>query len=309
MLDAPAAAVLRPKGSGTRGLRPRRLRSGSFTPWFLILPAVILIAFVTLLPMAEAIKLSVYETNFLETGDFVGLKHFRAYLQDPAGRHNIVVTLVFTFGSMALAMPLALALALLLNKPLRGRTFFRTILILPWVISQLLTSILWALLYDPSIGPIGDLLELLGGAGFAALGSAETAMPALIVASVWRSFPYGMILLLAALQTVPRELYDAVEVDGASRWQGFRYVTFPAILPTFLIAMLILSISYVNMVEIPLVLTGGGPAGATEVIGLRVYQEAFRLHNFGFASAVSMLMFAVNIAICAIYIKTLRRSD
>ena len=296
-------------GGGESPRRSRTLRRGGFTPWALILPAVLLIAVVTLLPMAQAIKLSVYETNFLETGDFVGLDHFRAYLQDPSGRHNIVVTLLFTFGSMALAMPLALALAILLNKPLRGRTFFRTILILPWVISQLLTSILWALLYDPSIGPIGEILTWLAGANFAALGSGGTALPALIVASVWRSFPYGMILLLAALQAVPRELYDAAEVDGASRWQGFRYVTFPAILPTFLIAMLILSVSYVNMVEIPLVLTGGGPAGATEVIGLRVYQEAFRLHNFGFASAVSMLMFGVNIVICGIYIKTLRRSD
>jgi ABC-type sugar transport system permease subunit len=138
------------------------------------------------------------------------------------------------------------------------------------------------------------------------LGSPDTAMLGVVVANVWRTFPYAMILTLAALQTIPAELYEAAKIDGAGRWNLFRFVTFPMIQNTFLIATIILSIHYFNMIELPLVLTGGGPVNRTELLGLRVYREAFVLFKYGFGSAVAMLMFVVNIVVSLIYIRILR---
>jgi ABC-type sugar transport system permease subunit len=131
-------------------------------------------------------------------------------------------------------------------------------------------------------------------------------MLGVIIANVWRTFPYAMILTLAALQTIPNDLYEAAKIDGAGRWNLFRFVTFPMIQNTFLIATIILSIHYFNMIELPLVLTGGGPVNRTELLGLRVYREAFVLFKYGFGSAVAMLMFVVNIVVSLAYIRILR---
>jgi ABC-type sugar transport system permease subunit len=201
---------------------------------------------------------------------------------------------------------MALGLALLLNRPFPGRTFFRTMLILPWVVSQLLTALLWRWLDSPLLGPLAYVLGVLTDSRVDILGDPSTAMGGVIVANVWRTFPYAMILILAALQTIPYDLYEAARIDGAGRWNVFRYVTFPMIQNTFLIATIILSVHYFNMIELPLVLTGGGPVNRTELLGLRVYREAFVLFKFGFGAAIAMIMFIINIVVSLAYIKILR---
>src|SRR5262249_19624767 len=160
-------------------------------------------------------------------------------------------------------------------------------LILPWVVSQVLAALLWRWLDSPLIGPIAYLVGRLTDSRVDILGDPATAMGGVIVANVWRTFPFPMVLTLAALQTVPGELYEAARIDGAGRWQSFRFVTLPMIQNTLLIATIILSVHCVNLIELPLVLTGGGPVNATEVLGLRVYREAFVLQNFGYGSAIA----------------------
>jgi multiple sugar transport system permease protein len=271
-----------------------------------MLPAVMLVVGVTFLPILQAITLSFRETKFLQFGRFIGFRHYVAFFSDPVSRQTLLNSCMFTFGSLALALPLALGLALLLNHPFRGRAVFRTILILPWVVSQLLTALLWRFLDTPLLGPVAYVLEQLAGGRVDLLGNPDTAMLGVIIANVWRTFPYAMILTLAALQTIPNDLYEAAKIDGAGRWNLFRFVTFPMIQNTFLIATIILSIHYFNMIELPLVLTGGGPVNRTELLGLRVYREAFVLFKFGFGSAVAMLMFVVNIVVSLAYIRILR---
>jgi multiple sugar transport system permease protein len=284
----------------------RQGQASSLFPWLLVLPAVLLVVLVTFFPILQAINLSFHQTNYLRQGRFVGLQHYLSFFADPLSRQNLKNSFAFTFGSLAFSLPLALGLALLLNRPFPGRAMFRTILIVPWVVSQLLTALLWRWLDSPPFGPLAYILGLLTSSRVDILGTPDTALGGVILANVWRTFPYAMILTLAALQTIPNELYEAARIDGAGRWNLFRYVTFPMIQNTFLIATIILSIHYFNMIELPLILTGGGPVNRTELLGLRVYREAFVLFKFGFGSAVAMIMFAVNIVVSLAYIRILR---
>jgi multiple sugar transport system permease protein len=284
----------------------RRERGSRAFPWFLLSPALLLVVLVTFLPVVQAARLSVHETRYLEQRAFVGLAHYAAFLHDPLSRRNLLNTLILTFASLAVALPMALGLALLLNQPLPGRAIFRTVLILPWVVSQVLAALLWRWVDSPLIGPIAYVLGQVSQSRIDILGDPTTAMLGVVVANVWRTFPFPMVLALAALQTVPDELYEAARIDGAGRWNSFRYVTFPMIQNTLLIATIILSVHCVNLIELPLVLTGGGPVNATEVLGLRVYREAFVLQRFGTGSAIAMVMFAMNVVLSLGYIRVLR---
>jgi ABC-type sugar transport system permease subunit len=279
---------------------------GPAFPWLLLSPALALVVLVTFLPVVQAARLSLHETRYLEQGPAIGLAHYAAFLRDPLSRRNLVNTLTLTFATLAVVLPLALGLALLLNQPLPGRAVFRTILILPWVVSQVLAALLWRWVDSPLIGPLAYVLGQLVQGRVDLLGDPGTAMLGVVIANVWRTFPFPMVLALAALQTVPDQLYEAARIDGAGRWASFRYVTFPMIQNTLLIATIILSVHCVNLIELPLVLTGGGPVNATEVLGLRVYREAFVLQRFGFGSAVAMVMFTINVVLSLGYIRVLR---
>ena len=288
-------------GAGARG----RHRGRAF-PWLLLSPALALVVLVTFLPVGQAARLSLHETRYLDQGSFIGLAHYAAFLHDPLSRRNLLNTLTLTFASLAVALPMALGLALLLNQPLPGRAIFRTILILPWVVSQVLAGLLWRWVDSPLIGPVAYVVGQLTRSRVDVLGNPDTAMLGVVVANVWRIFPFPMVLALAALQTVPDQLYEAARIDGAGRWASFRHVTLPMIQNTLLIATIILSVHCVNLIELPLVLTGGGPVNATEVLGLRVYREAFVLQHFGLGSAIAMVMLAINVVLSLGYIRVLR---
>lgn len=289
-----------------RSTTKRRLQQLPLLPLALMLPAVVLVLLVTFAPIIQGINLSFHQTRYLRQGDFIGLDHYLRFFRDPSGLLSLLNSAVASLGSLFCALTIGLCLALLLNRQFRGRVILRTLLIMPWIMSPLLSALLWRFMYSPQIGPVAYLLGQLTNSRFDLLGNPDTAMLGIIIAAVWRSYPYPMILILAALQTIPEELYEAARIDGAGRWQLFRHITVPMIQNTVLIVIIILTIGYFNMVELPFVLTGGGPLDRTEVIGLRVYQEAFVLHNFGFASAIAVIMLLINIAISLIYIRILR---
>jgi len=271
-----------------------------------LVPVILLVVAVTFYPIVYAIGISLYETFYLKTTKFIGLHHYVKFLQDPAGRNNVLCSLMYTFGSLAIAIPFGLGLALLLNMPIRYRVLFRTLIIVPWIVSQIVTALLWGWLLNPQFGPVNFFIREWFGAPFDFLGNAGSAMPTMILTNVWRSFPYPMLLLLAALQTVPEQLQEAAKVDGANVWQRFWKITFPLIRNTLLITVIMLSLLYFNMITLPFILTGGGPVGATDVLSLRVYREAFAFYHTGFASAVAVYIFIFNIVFSLLYIKILR---
>jgi len=271
-----------------------------------LLPAVIVVTLVTFLPIINAVRMSLYETSYLQRTDFVGRRHYWNYLQEPEGRRNILNSLIYVFGSLTLSIPFGVLLATLLHRKLRFRTLFRTLIVLPWVVSQLVGALLWSWLMNPYYGPINYFIQLWLGPPIDFLSQPTTAMPTLILVNVWRSFPYPMLLTLAALQTIPEELLEAARVDGASAWTRFWRVTLPLIQNTLLITVIMLSLYYFNMVTLPLILTGGGPLGTTEVISLRVYREAFNFYHMGYGSAIAIYILLFNILFSLLYIKILR---
>ncbi|MCU1440557.1 MAG: hypothetical protein JWP85_1554 [Rhodoglobus sp.] len=287
--------------------RARRSAKGATTfAWGLILPAFALVLAVTVLPVARAFELSLHATEFLNAGEFVGLDNYISFFSDPSGLAGIGRTIAFTVGSLALTMPIGVGLALLLNRRFRGRTLVRTLLILPWVVSQLLAGLMWRWSVSPDIGPFGFILSAINGERTDVLANPTTAMLTLIVVNVWRTYPYAMVLALAALQSIPEEIRESARVEGASAFQELRLITLPLIRSTLLIATIVLTINAVNMVDLPLVMTGGGPVNGTDLLGLRVYREAFTLDRIGFASAIAVVMFIINVLISIVYVRVLR---
>lgn len=302
-------ALVAPPKSTTRRRTHGPRNKHNLMPFLMMLPALLLVALVTLAPIIQGVSLSFHETRYLRQGDFIGLRNYERFFNDPEGVQVLVNSAIATVGSLVGSLTLGLCLALLLNRPFRGRIVLRTVLILPWIMSPLLSALLWRFMYSPQIGPIAYVAGLLTGTRFDLLGNPDTAMLGIIIAAVWRSFPYGMILILAALQTIPEELYEAARIDGAGRFRLFWHITAPLIQNTVLIVVIILTIGFFNMVELPMILTGGGPLNRTEVIGLKVYQEAFVLYNLGSASAIAVIMLLINVGISLVYIRILRNES
>lgn len=283
-----------------------RRRRGFGFEYALILPALAIALAVVFYPVFYAVDISLHDTLFLNKTEFIGLRNYWDFFRTPTGWENLVNSLVLVFGSLVLAIPIGLGLALLLNERIRLRWLFRVVLVLPWVISQVITAMLWSWILNPQFGPGRLMTDLIGMQPVDFLNGETTAMATLIVVNVWRSFPFAMLLLLAALQTVPQELYEAAKMDGARAWQRFRHITLPMIRPTLMVVAIMLSLSYFNHLDLPLIMTGGGPLGATEILALRAYQEGFVYNRMGLGSAIAMLVFVVNIVLSLFYIRLLR---
>ena len=272
----------------------------------LLLPALAVATLVVFYPIVFAVDLSLHETLFLKKGAFIGFEHYAAFFGSVGGWQILKNSLVLVLGSTALAIPIGLGLALLLHMKIRLRAVFRMVLVLPWVISQVITALLWKWILNIQFGLSRLVTDALGLLPVDFVGEFETAMPTLILVNVWRTFPFAMLLLLAALQTVPRELHEAAEIDGAGAWSRLRHVTFPLIKSTVLVVAIMLSLSYFNHIDLPLILTGGGPLGETRILALAAYEEAFVLNKMGYGSAIAMVVFAVNILLSLVYLKLLR---
>lgn len=288
------------------GLLRRGSKGALGFAWALTIPAFLLVLAVTVMPVARAFELSLHTTEFLNTGEFVGFENYVKFFTDPSGAASIGRTILFTIGSLVLTMPIGVGLALLLNRRFKWRTLVRTLLILPWVVSQLLAGLMWRWSVSPDIGPFGFILTAINGERTDVLADPSSAMLTLILVNVWRTYPYAMVLALAALQSIPEEVRESAWVEGASAFQELRFITLPLIRSTLLIATIVLTINAINMVDLPLVMTGGGPVNGTDLLGLKVYREAFTLDRIGFASAIAVIMFLINVLISIVYVRVLR---
>jgi multiple sugar transport system permease protein len=228
-------------------------------------------------------------------------------LVDPTFWNSVRVSFTFTTFSVILTFFGGLGLALLANQALRFRAAFRTIALLPWVTSYVVTYLIFRWILNVDFGLLNAfLVGVLGGPRVLWLGVPELAMLSLIVVNVWRGAPYAMVLLLAGLQGIPQELYEAAAIDGAGRGKTFWSITMPLMRPAILVLLVLLTIIDFNVVVAMLVLTGGGPGNATEPMSLRMYHEAFTYTRMGSASAIAMAIFAINLVLTGIYIRVLR---
>lgn len=283
----------------------RHLRKHLITYLF-FMPAFILVALVSFVPLVYAIRQSFFASRYLDLGIFVGLKNYIDLFGAGGGLANLQMSFILVLGTIAVTTPLGFVLALLLNRSIRFRGFFRTVLILPWVVSQLVTALLWMWLLNNRFGPLAYSLSEVGIGFPNPLTSTALAMPSVILANAWRSYPLVMIFVIAALQTIPSELLDAARIDGASRWQTFWHVVFPLIRNTVLVALVLTTLHTFNMVTLILVMTGGGPVGTTDVLALRVFKEGFQFYRMGVASATAVVIFLLNLAFTLVYVRVLR---
>jgi multiple sugar transport system permease protein len=305
-MDSVASHPFRPIGDAS-DMAPRRRRRTPLAPYLFLVPALAILLIVSVYPLAFAVQRSFYATHFTELGDFVGLQNYRRFFSVDHGWENVRHSLVFAAASLALTLPFGLVLALALNRPMPLRTAIRTVLILPWIVSQAIAGLLWSWLLNPDLGPVSDLSERLFNIHIAAFDDPGTAMAATVVANVWQSYGLPFVLMLAALQTIPEELYEAAALDGANRWARLRWITLPTLRPTLAIALIMLTLHNLNMVTMILVLTGGGPAGATETLSVRIFNEAFQFQNLGLASMMGVIIAALNLAFSVAYLRVLRQ--
>lgn len=273
-----------------------------------MLPALLVVGLVTILPVAYAVQISLHRTHFATLGAFYGIGNYLAVFRDPSFYQSLRVSATFVVASLVFAVPLGLGLAILLTKEVRGRAVFRTLIILPWVLSQAVTALLWLWLLNLDFGVVPMLLRMASGARVDFF-TTEWAMTTLVSVNIWRSYPFALIMFLAVLPTVPRDLYESIQIDGGSGWAAFRWVTLPWISSTLLITVMAMSIEYFNMVTLVLILTGGAPMGLTETLSLRIFTEAFTSWRLGSATAMGMVVFALNALLCAVYFRVIRRRD
>lgn len=291
------------------GLRNAALPSPAPVNWLPVLfitPAVLLVFLISIYPVFDAAALSLFQTRFAEKLSFIGLGNYTALLSDPAVWRSLRNSLVFTGASLFLAVPLSIALALLLNERVPFQSAIRTIIILPWVLSQTVVALLWAWLLNADFGPATYFGELVTGIRMQFLASPGAAMASLIAVNVWASYPQATLLLLAAVQTIPKELYEAARIDGSSGPQTFRYVTLPLLKPTLLVVMIQLTLLYFNLVTLIYTLTGGGPLASTDTLALRVLKMSFEDWNLGRGAALGLIITAVNLIFSLVYVRALR---
>jgi len=284
-----------------------RRRRIDLLPYVMIAPALLAIGLFSLLPTFYGMVISVYRVEFVQLLRFVGAANYVDVLADPKFWNSVRISFTFTALSMVLSVSLGFGLALLANQSVRFRSAFRTIALLPWVTSYVVTYLIFRWILNADLGLLNALfVETLGWSRIQWLGNPILAMASLIVVNVWRDAPYAMVLLLAGLQGIPQELYEAASIDGATRWRSFLSVTLPLMKSALLVLIVLTTIQDFNVVVAMLVLTGGGPGTATETMSLRMYYEAFTNARMGTAAAIAMIIFGINILLTLVYVRLLR---
>lgn len=263
-----------------------------------LVPAVLIFGTFNLFPLAYTIYLSLLEWDGLSVErTFVGLDNYRTLLTSGLLWNSMGVTVYYAFGVIALSIPLGLLVAMLLNSGLRAQVFYRTVYFLPVVTATVAASVVWKLMLDPGSGYVNVLLREFGISAPSWLRSPTWAMPAVILVGVWKRLGFNMVVYLAALQAIPREYYEAAAVDGATGQALLRHITIPLLAPTTGLLTVIGLIDSFLLFDQVFVMTGGGPAGATDVMGFLLYRHAFRYFKLGEASAIAWIMFVVVAAI------------
>ena len=307
--------------AGPTPILPRKAAGGVLrrilnhrSDYLYVLPALAVMLVVIAYPIYYTIELSFFKTpQNLQMKDkiFVGLDNYVTILGSESFRAVTLNTLVWTGFSTVFAFVIGLVAALSLHREFVGRGVLRALLLVPYVVSAVAASYVWKWLYHSDFGVIGALAVQFGltEKPINFLDNLYTVLPSLIVVNVWKEFSFAMIMLMAGLQTVPEQLLRAAQVDGANAWQRFWHVTFPHLRGVSMVTLLLLMVANFNSFIIPFVMTGGGPAGASDIWITQIYSIAFGRQRYGVASAYSVILFIVMMALGYFYVKALTRGD
>ncbi|EMS73584.1 carbohydrate ABC transporter permease [Ruminiclostridium cellobioparum] len=272
-------------------------------------PALILILCMTVAPIFYAINTSLHATEYAQIKEFIGLQYYKEILGSAKGWYSIFNSVTYVLMSLILVIPLGTISAVLLNKKIAGRTIIRTLVIIPWVLSQTVTALLWKWLLNSNYGPVSYIYYSITGQKVDFFNTPLAAKFTVVLANVWNSFPIVLILILAALQSISSEIYEAAQVDGSTKLQTFFKITLPLLKPTILTAVVLQSMEYFNMVTLIYTLTSGGPFDATQTVSVLAFKEGFDYWHLGYGSASSIIILCLNMLFSIFYMKILRKKD
>ncbi len=277
-------------------------------PYLLLAPALLAIAAVIVYPMGYSMALSLYDLHLLRpnSGVFVGLENFGKVLGGAPFWETLWITARYATGSVILSFLLGMFTALLLNIDFRFRGIARAAIVIPWATPWLVTTLIWYVMFNPQIGPLNELLKRMGAIkqGVAWLYQNDTAMIAIIIVTAWRLFPSATLLILAGLQSISNELYEAAAVDGANWWARFRHITMPGLRSVNFVVLVILTITCFKLYTVAFVLTPG--VASTRVLSVYIYEEAFKFNRLGTASTLATLSFLISAGLVLVYFRMLR---
>lgn len=296
--------ISRPPGGGHTG-RPRGRRVDYF-PYLLMAPGLLLVLFVTLYPLVFAVDYSLMRTQVFKRLAFVGLANYLRLFRDPRFQTDLLNSLFFVLVGVALTWTFGLALALFLRRQTWGNAVLKAIVLVPWVTNQVVLALMWKWLLNGEFSPINYFLSLVHLPALNPLISTIAALPTLTFVNAWRATGFSLLLMLAGLSGIPVEVEEAAEMDGASRFKQLRYVIIPLLKPISLACIITLTISFFNIIVLPLDLTGGGPLNSTEVLSLRLYREGFQYYNIGTASTITVVLVALDLLMSWIYYTLIR---
>ena len=266
-------------------------------PWLYLAPTLLFIFLLVLVPLITGVSYAFYDFDLISgTKQFVGLDQFiRILSEDALFTKSLINTLFWTSASLFFQFTLGFLLALILNSGFHGKKLVQPILFIPWAVPSFLIGLMWVLMFNPVTGPLPYIFEAIGilNEPENILSDPDMAMWGPIVANVWFGIPFFTIMLLAALRSIPNDIYEAASIDGVSGFQAFRHITVPLIATTIIITLLIRAIWIANFAEIIIVMTNGGPANSTQIVATYIYDTAYQKMDFGYASVISIALLSM----------------
>ena len=306
MMDASREALKKRQKPFSRFLSNRE---GNVTPYLLLLPSLLLIAFIIVYPFLTGILYSLREGSLLKLGPFVGLDNFVQLFGEPDFRHAALFSLYFAVFNVIGSYVLGLGLAILLNQDIPLRGFLRVSFLLPWILPSIVAVTSWRWMIKDQYGLINVLLGQFGVEPIYFLSTETWAVVATIVVKIWRSYPFVLLSLLAALQGIDQTLYEAARIDGAGSWQTFRHITLPQLKNISIVVCILMTIWSVNGFDSIWLLTQGGPSKATENFIVLAFRYTFSSNNVGLGSAVAVVSFLILTVFAALMLRAQRETD
>ena len=289
--------------------------SRSYAAWWFVAPALLVLAVFVFIPVLAAFAMSLPDFDLYALGDLsnlrvIGLRNYGQLLVDPLFWKALGNTFYFVLLGVPLSIGASLGAALLVNSKLaRFRNFFRTVYFAPVVTTLVAVAVVWRYIFHTRYGFLNYVLSWVGIDPIDWMGEPRWAMPAIVILAVWKNFGYNMIILLAALQSIPDDLYEAARIDGASGWQLFRHVTLPGLAPVLTLVSILTIAGYFQLFAEPYVMTEGGPLQSTMSVLYFMYEEGFKWWSLGRASAVAFLLFVIMFAITLLQLSLSRRRE
>ena len=277
-----------------------------FEPYLFLLPAIIILFVFLFFPLVWNIYISLHDVSILtiiKDWEFVGFENFNSIFEDPNFFNSLKVTIVFVFGTVLLQFGIGLLIAILLNQQIRASGLFRTLFIIPWTVSTVITGFSFKFLFDDNFGIINYGIEKLGLDSIQWFSDTALAIWIIIIANTWYGTPFTILFLTAGLLSINPTLYEAAIIDGATKFRRFIYITLPLLKPFILTNLILVTVWTINFFDLQLIMTNGGPLFSTTTMSLYMYKQAFEFGYFSEGASVGIILIIMNITVALVYLR------